>query len=154
MLEILNENILWWYWILFGLALLAAELFSGTFLMMGLGAAAVLTGIVAAVLNTDTTTELAIWSLLSIAAVTGWYRYIFQPTLTDSGQSDYRLDTEGTVIEPVTPPDRGRVVFDIPVLGNREWPVTATASIDKDERVRIVSINGQLIEVETLRRKG
>jgi len=54
MLEILNENILWWYWILFGLALLAAELFSGTFLMMGLGAAAVLTGIVAAVLNTDT----------------------------------------------------------------------------------------------------
>ncbi|OQX60089.1 MAG: hypothetical protein B5M52_01180 [Helicobacteraceae bacterium 4484_230] len=151
MLEILNENVLWWYWILFGLALLGAELFSGTFLMMGLGAAAVLTGIAAAVLNTDFTTELAIWSLLSIGAVIGWYRYIFQPTLTDSGQSDYRLDTEGTVTEAITPPDRGRVVFDIPVLGNREWPVTAAVSINKGERVKIIEINGQLIEVESIK---
>ena len=78
----------------------------------------------------------------------GWWRFIRQRTVTQSGQPYYRLDTKGTVSEAILPPQRGRVLFDIPVLGNREWPAFADEAIDAGEKVQIVDVSGQLIKVE------
>ena len=148
MIEFLNETVLWWHWIVLGIILLILEMNMGTFFMLGLGVAAIIVGIIDTLLDTSFTMELSIWMLLSILAIAAWFKWFREPPLTDSGQSNYRLDTLGIVMEDIQPHSRGKVTFDAPVLGNTSWHATAKVDIDKNTRVQIVQINGQLIEVE------
>ena len=148
MIEFLNETVLWWHWIVFGVVLLILEMNMGTFFMLGLGVAAILVGIIDTLFHTSFTVELSIWMVLSILAIVAWFKWFREPPITDSGQSNYRLDTLGVVMEDIQPHSRGKVTFDAPVLGNTSWHATAKVDIDKDTRVQIVQINGQLIEVE------
>ena len=150
MIEFLNETVLWWHWIVLGIVLLILEMNMGTFFMLGLGVAAILVGIIDTFFNTSFTVELSIWMVLSILAIAAWFKWFREPPLTDSGQSNYRLDTLGIVMEDIQPHSRGKVTFDTPVLGNTSWHATAKVDIDKHTRVQIVQINGQLIEVEPL----
>jgi membrane protein implicated in regulation of membrane protease activity len=57
------------------------------------------------------------------------------------------LDVEGTVSVAIEPHRRGKVIFDSPVLGNTVWHASSDTAIAKGSRVRIVEINGQLIDV-------
>lgn len=148
MIEFLNETVLWWHWIVFGIALLILDMSMGTFFILGLGVAAIIVGIIAAFIDTSFTIELSIWMILSILTIAAWFKWFREKPITDSGQSNYRLDTLGTVIEDIQPHSRGKVTFDTPVLGNTSWHATSKIDIDKNTRVKIVQINGQLIEVE------
>ncbi len=150
MIEFLNETILWWHWIVFGIALLIWDMSMGTFFILGLGVAAIIVGILDTFLDTSFTIELTIWMILSILAITAWFKWFREEPVTDSGQSNYRLDTLGVVMEDIQPHSRGKVTFDTPVLGNTSWHAISKVDIDKGTRVKIVQINGQLIEVEPL----
>lgn len=150
MIEFLNETILWWHWIVFGIALLILDMSLGTFFILGLGIAAIIVGVIDTFLDTTFTMELSIWMVLSILAIAAWFKWFRENPITDSGQSNYRLDTLGTVIEDIQPHSRGKVTFDTPVLGNTSWHATSKIDIDNNTRVKIVQINGQLIEVEPL----
>ena len=152
MIALLNESVLWWHWIVFGIILLILEMSTGTFFMLGLGIAAIIVGIIDTQLNTSFTVELSIWMVLSILAIVAWFKWFREPPLTDSGQSNYRLDTLGIVMEDIQPHSRGKVTFDTPVLGNTSWHAISKVDIDKDTRVQIVQINGQLIEVEPIQK--
>jgi membrane protein implicated in regulation of membrane protease activity len=123
---------------------------TGTFFMLGLGIAAIFVGIIDVTVGTSFAIELAIWIVLSVLAIMAWFRWFREKPVTDSGQSNYRLDTLGTVVEDIQPHSRGKVIFDTPVLGNTSWHATSKVDIDKNTRVKIVEINGQLIEVEPL----
>lgn len=147
MFEWLNANVLWWHWIVFGLALIGLEALATTFLMLGIGVAAIITGLLTYGLGLSFAVELLVWSVLSALFFVLWYRFIRQKSVTQSGQPDYRFDTLGTVTEPIAPPQRGWVVFDIPVLGNREWPAFADEAIETGTKVRIADVSGQLIKV-------
>lgn len=150
MITLLNETILWWHWIIFGIILLILEMNIGTFFMLGLGVAAIIVGILDAAVETSFTMELSIWMILSILAIMAWFKWFRENPITDSGQSNYRLDTLGIVVEDIQPHSRGKVTFDSPVLGNTSWHATSKVDIDKNTRVKIVEINGQLIQVEPL----
>ena len=150
MIALLNETVLWWHWIVFGIALLILDMTMGTFFILGLGVAAIIVGVIDTLVDTSFTVELTIWMILSILAIAAWFKWFREPPLTDSGQSNYRLDTLGIVMEDIQPHSRGKVTFDTPVLGNTSWHATAKVDIDKDTRVQIVQINGQLIEVKPI----
>lgn len=150
MIEFLNETVLWWHWIVFGIALLIWDMNMGTFFILGLGVAAIIVGVVDMFLDTSFTIELTIWMILSILAIAAWFKWFREEPVTDSGQSNYRLDTLGVVMEDIQPHSRGKVTFDTPVLGNTSWHAISKVDIDKGTRVKIVQINGQLIEVEPL----
>ena len=120
--------------------------------MLGLGAAAITVGVIDKFTGISFTVELSIWMVLSILAIAAWFKWFREPPLTDSGQSNYRLDTLGIVMEDIQPHSRGKVTFDTPVLGNTSWHAISKIDIDKGTRVRIVQINGQLIEVEPLQK--
>ena len=152
MIALLNESVLWWHWIGFGIILLILEMRTGTFFMLGLGIAAIIVGIIDTLLDTSFTVELSIWMVLSILAIIAWFKWFREPPLTDSGQSNYRLDTLGVVMEDIQPHSRGKVTFDTPVLGNTSWHAISKVDIDKNTRVQIVQINGQLIEVEPIQK--
>ena len=148
MIAFLNETVLWWHWIVFGIVLLIIEMNTGTFFILGLGVAAIIVGVLDTLLGTSFTAELGIWMVLSVLAIAAWFKWFREPPVTDSGQSNYRLDTLGTVLEEIHPHARGKVTFDSPVLGNTSWHATSKVDLDKNTRVKIVEINGQLIEVE------
>jgi len=150
LIEFLNETVLWWHWIVFGIALLIWDMNMGTFFILGLGVAAIIVGVVDMFLDTSFTIELTIWMILSILAIAAWFKWFREEPVTDSGQSNYRLDTLGVVMEDIQPHSRGKVTFDTPVLGNTSWHAISKVDIDKGTRVKIVQINGQLIEVEPL----
>lgn len=150
LIEFLNETVLWWHWIVFGIALLIWDMSMGTFFILGLGVAAIIVGVVDMFLDTSFTIELTIWMILSILAIAAWFKWFREEPVTDSGQSNYRLDTLGVVMEDIQPHSRGKVTFDTPVLGNTSWHAISKVDIDKGTRVKIVQINGQLIEVEPL----
>lgn len=150
MIQFLNETILWWHWIVFGIALLIWDMSMGTFFILGLGVAAIIVGVLDRVLDISFTAELSIWIVLSIFAIAAWFKWFRENPVTDSGQSNYRLDTLGIVMEDIQPHSRGKVTFDTPVLGNTSWHAISKVDIDKGTRVKIVQINGQLIEVEPL----
>ncbi len=150
MLELLNDNVLWWHWIIVGLALLVAEMITGTFVLLGLGIAAILVGAIALLSDVSFNTELLLWLVFSVVAMGIWFKWFRAKPVTQSGQSNYRLDTLGTVKEEIAPHHRGKVVFDTPVLGNASWYATARMRIPEGARVKIVQISGQLIEVKQI----
>ena len=150
MITFLNESMLWWHWIVLGIVLLIIELNTGTFFILGLGVAAILVGIIDLIFATSFNIELLIWLIISLLSIAAWFKWVKEPHHTDSGQSNYRLDTLGTVEEEIGSNSRGKVRFDAPVLGNTVWHATAKVDIAKETRVKIVQVNGQLIEVEPL----
>ena len=150
MIALLNETVLWWHWVVLGIILLILEMSSGTFIMLGLGVAAIFVGLLDSIIDTSFTTELSIWMLLSILSIAAWFKWFKDPAVSHTGQSNYTLDTLGTVTEEIHPHDRGKVIFDTPVLGNTVWHATANESIVKGTRVKIVEVNGQLIEVQKI----
>lgn len=147
MVEYLNETVLWWHWIVLGLFLLILEMNTGTFIILGLGLAAIVVGILDLAIPMSFTTEIVIWMGLSILALWAWKKWFKVEHVSNSGQSNYSLDTLGTVIEEIEPHSRGKVTFDTPILGNTTWTATANTSISKNSRVKIVEVHGQLIEV-------
>ncbi len=147
MIEFLNETVLWWHWIVFGIALLIWDMSMGTFFILGLGIAAIIVGILDIFLDTSFTLELTIWMILSILVIAVWFKWFREEPVTESGQSNYRLDTLGVVMEDIQPHSRGKVTFDTPVLGNTSWHAISKVDIAKGTRVKIVQIIGQLIEV-------
>ena len=144
----LNETILWWHWIVIGFILLILEMNTGTFVMLGLGVAAIIVGVLDITMQTSFTTEIVIWTALSIVSIWSWKKWVKNPHVSNAGQSNHTLDTLGTVAEEIHPHQRGKVTFDTPVLGNTSWHATSTTELRKGSRIKIVEINGQLITVE------
>ena len=150
MLELLNSSVLWWHWIVLGVVLLIIEMSSGTFVILGLGIAAIVVGIFDYLAHTSFTFEIVTWTILSIVYFVAWKQWFKNETVSNSGQSDYSLDTLGTVTQEIHVNQKGKVAFDTPVLGNTTWHTTSTQKIEKGARVRITDVNGQLLEVEKI----
>jgi len=150
MIAILNESILWWHWIVLGIVLLILEMSTGTFIMLGLGLAAIIAGVIDVFFSTSFTIELSIWMFFSVLTIAIWYQWFRMPTVSHTGQSNYTLDTLGTLSDDIAPGKRAKVIFDSPVLGTSSWQATAKTHIAKDSRVAIVEVNGQLIEVKNI----
>ncbi|MBD3800228.1 MAG: NfeD family protein [Campylobacterales bacterium] len=151
MLDWLNSNVEWWHWVILGMVLIGLETMALTFLLLGIGVAAILTGTLAYLFDLSFSAELLTWSIFSTLFIVGWWRFIRQRTVSESGQPNYRVDTKGSVTEGIEPPQRGKVLFDIPVLGNREWPAFADEPIAIGTKVCIVDVSGQLIKVTPLK---
>ena len=67
-----------------------------------------------------------------------------------TGQSNYTLETKGTVTKTIEANSRGEVKFDLPVLGNTTWVATSKEELPINTRVKIIKVKGQLIEVAPL----
>ena len=150
MLEFLSTNLLWWHWIAFGLVLLILEIFSGTFLMLGLGVAAIVVGVIEVLFPLNLEMQLTIWLILSVLAIALWFKYMRDNRVEQTGQSNYTLETKGTVTKTIEPNSRGEVKFDLPVLGNTTWIATSKEELPINTRVKIIEVKGQLIEVASL----
>ena len=148
MLHLLNELVAWWHWIVLGLLLLVVEVNSGTFLFFGLGIAAVSVGVFDYFYPVSFTYAMLSWSILSIGYMIAWKKWFSKEKTSNTGQSDYNLEMEGIVTKKIAPHKKGKVHFDVPLLGESEWIAVADEPIEVGEKIKIVEVLGQIIKVK------
>lgn len=140
----------WWHWIVGGIALMLAELAIPSFFIIWFGLGALLVGLLLLLApELSTTSQLALWTLASLAMVGLWFR-VFKQGLhkTRSGLAEGEAIGEiGLLVAAVAPFERGKVRFQRPVLGSEEWACLADQAIAAGERVRVVAIEGSFLKV-------
>lgn len=153
MLEFLTQYITWWHWIVLGILFIILEMATGTFITLGFGIAAITVGLLDLIISMNFLAQVIVWIILSVIFISLLFKYFKeQPTVSNTGQSDYGLDTLGTVTKSIEAHGRGEVKFDHPVLGNTVWHAASDQKIDLGSRVSIKEVNGQLIKVVPFRK--
>ena len=136
-----------WLWLIGGVLLLIAEVIAPGFFLIFIGAAAMMTGIVALALGLTLAPQLAIFAIVAFLSVRILGRRFYQskydvssdPMLND--RVARLLGKVVTVVQPVTS-DGGRVR-----VGDSEWSARGGPAAVGD-RVRVVDIEGNCLKVE------
>lgn len=143
-------NIEWWHWTVGGIVLILAELVIPSFVVIWFGVAGLLmAGVLLIAPTLSFTTQLALWTVLSLVMVGLWFR-VFKPGFhkTRSGTADGEVIGEvGLLVGAVAPFKRGKVRFQRPLLGSDEWVCLAETAIAAGERVRVVAVEGSFLKV-------
>jgi len=146
-------NILWWHWLVVGLLLIGLELVVPSFTIVWFGLGAVLVGIVLAFApGFPLPAQILTWTVVSAVLTFGWFRF-FNPrsNKTYSGSSQGAVIGEtGLVIRAAAPYEKGRVKFQLPVLGADEWPCLADEPLAVGDRVKVIEVEGHALKVEKI----
>jgi inner membrane protein len=135
-----------WFWLSIGLALGVLEMLMPGFFLIWLAGAAIITGLVAWVVPIGFAGQIALFAVLSIAAVF-WARKYMKDNPIES--SDPLLNQRGAryigeVVTLVTAIQDGRGRAKI---GDGEWPVRGPDAA-AGAKVRVVSADGGMLVVE------
>jgi membrane protein implicated in regulation of membrane protease activity len=140
-------NIEYWHWLVLGFALLVLEMFLSTeFILLWVGAAAAVVGLIAWVApGLAWQIEFALWGVLSVIAVLAWRKYkplAFEserPTLNRRGHS--YVGRQFTLDEPIVN-GIGKLRVD-----DSHWRIAGTDA-PVGARVRVVAADGATLNVE------
>ena len=132
-----------------GLALGLSELASGTFFIVWFGLGALLVGLMLLVFpGAGFTAQILLWTLASVALTALWFKVFRRDAdKTQSGQAAEALGEIGVLVRAVEPFQKGEVRFQKPVMGSEVWTCIADEAIAAGERVRVVTVDGQLLKV-------
>jgi len=143
--------ILWWHWIVGGIALIVLELAIPSFFVIWFGLAALLVGLLTLIApGTPLAAQLFLWAAASAALTLLWFRVfrrINDKTRHGTAAGDV-IGEVGLLVQAVAPFARGKVRFQRPILGADEWPCAADSEIAAGARVKIVSVEGSFVKVE------
>jgi membrane protein implicated in regulation of membrane protease activity len=136
-----------WLWLIGGVVLLIAEVIAPGFSLIFIGAAAILTGLLALATGFGVVLQLAAFAVLAFLAVkiggrsfyASRYDYTSHPELNDPEQ---RLLGRIVTVSQAVDSNGGRVR-----LGDSEWSARGAPAAIGD-RVRIVDIDGNCLKVE------
>jgi len=141
-------GLVWWHWIVGGIALVLFELMVPTFAVLWFGIGAVLVGVLLTIVGLNTWQQLASWAVASGLMTFLWFRYFKQPDRTRAGISkEAVLGEVGLVTKEVSELAKGEIRFQKPILGSEVWPIIADETIERGERARIIDVIGQTIKV-------
>lgn len=139
----------WWHWAVGGLALIVAELVVPAFVVVWFGLGALVVAAAVALTAIGTTAQLALWLVVSVAMVAGWFK-VFRPNMhkTRIGMADANVVGEiGMLVRNVAPFEKGQVRFQKPILGTDVWECIADETIKSGERVRVLDVEGSFLKV-------
>lgn len=137
-----------WMWLSFGVLLAAAEIVAPGFFLVWLGAAAIVTGVVAWLLPIGIAWQLGIFAVLSIVALYGGRKWLRDNPIETSdpllNQRGGRLVGEVLTLTTAIKNGRGRAQ-----VGDGQWPVRGPDAA-AGANVRVVSAEGGILVVETI----
>ena len=142
----------YWYWLVFGMILIIAEIFIPSFTIFWFGLGAIAIAIISMLLPIQSLTiQLLIWAVASTLFTFLWFK-IFRPHVIkrtkSSGSKEAMLGENGDVIKPPVDRQPGVVRFSIPILGSDEWPFTCEEEVAFGDRVVIKDISGNTLIVK------
>ena len=146
-MEWLNNNVLWWHWVVFGIILTAAEIAVPSFVIIWLGIAAIIVGVVEYLFSPLFSTQLYLWTFLSVLFLLIWFVYFKKTFRSPVGQSEGEyVHIPGRITE-VLGSRRYRAEFELPVLGDRKWVVESETPLEVDDIIEVSEVYGQIIKV-------
>lgn len=152
-MEWLNEYVLNWHWVVFGMLLIFAEIFAPAFFLLWFGVSAIIVGLIGYVVDISFTLELFLWGGLSVICLIAWFKWV-SPRMQDrtfSGLSrEHLLSQTGTVIEFNVQSLRGKLRFPAPISGSDEWMCIGEEGIKPGDRVRVMDISGNHLIIKKL----
>ncbi|QID19791.1 NfeD family protein [Nitrogeniibacter mangrovi] len=140
----------WWHWIVLGIVLMLVELAVPAFFVIWFGLGALLVGLGLLLMPAlSVTAQVVLWTGASVAMTVLWFR-VFRSDRpsTRSGNSASAIGEIGLVTTAVAPFQPGQVRFQKPVLGAEQWQCRADEPIAAGDRVRVVSIEGNYVQVQ------
>ena len=144
--------LLYWHWIVFGLALMVTEIFLGSFFIFWFGAAATFVGLLLVPFpELSQTTQIMIWAITSTAFALAWFKIIkpLNVDKTKAGLSREALVGEiGQVLKVPTGEKRGKVRFPAPLIGSDEWLIISQDELNIGDRVSVVDLSGNSLIVK------
>lgn len=148
----MNFALLYWHWIVFGIALMLTEIFLGSFFIFWFGAAAVVVGLLMLALpEMSSIAQIIIWAISSTAFAFAWFKVI-KPLNTDKTKAglsrESLLGEIGQVLRAPNGEKRGKVRFPAPVLGSDEWLIISHDELDIGDRVSVKDLSGNALIVE------
>lgn len=148
----MDIELIYWYWIVVGIALMLTEIFIGSFFIFWFGAAAVLTGLLVALLpNLNAVVQIITWGILSTAMAVAWFKFLkpLAKDRTKAGLSKEALFGEtGQVIDAPNGDRKGTMRFPAPVLGNDEWLIISQDELSIGDRVSVIDLSGNALIVK------
>lgn len=140
-----------WSWLIFGVILMAIELFMPGVFVVWIGLAAVISGIIFSIFTDLTLSyQLLTFAILSfICVVLGWY--VYGQVLTKSGRKDYKtlnngaesfIGNEYSLLEDVV---NGRSKAKV---GDTVWLVQAPDGLKQGAKVIVESVDGVVLKVK------
>ncbi len=152
-MEATQLAIVWWHWVVLGIVLASLEIFVPSFILLWLGIAAILVGVLLWFVPIALSTQLFLWTGLSTLLLLLWFLYFRRTPRFRVGQSeDEYAHIAGRIVE-VLDARRYRAEFDLPVLGDRVWIVESQEPLRSGDRVEVVKVYGQILRVKPLNRK-
>jgi membrane protein implicated in regulation of membrane protease activity len=135
-----------WAWLSLGVLLAAAEIVAPGFFLIWIGAAAIVTGVVAWVVPLSIPLQLGIFAILSFVALYGGRRWLKANPIASAdphlNQRAGRLVGEVLTVTRAIEDGRGRAK-----VGDGEWPVRGPDAAE-GAKVRVVSADGGVLVVE------
>jgi len=144
----LNETILWWHWVVLGIIFIAAEIVIPSLVIIWLGIAAVIVGFADYLFQPLFSTQLYLWTGLSVLLLAAWFGYFRRTWRSSVGQAEgEHAHIPGVVTEDLGQ-GRYRAEFELPVLGDRRWVVESHDPLKVGDRIEVAKVYGQIIKVK------
>jgi inner membrane protein len=148
---IMDFDIAYWHWIVFGVVLMLSEIALSTFFILWFGVAAIIVGVVLLIWPTlDLNWQIFIWTVLSVILAILWFKYLKPLSVdrTKAGLSREAVVGEvGHVIQVPHENRRGVMRFSVPVLGADEWQIMSTDELTEGDRVQVREVSGNTLIV-------
>ena len=144
-------EILYWHWIVFGIALVLFEIALPSFTALWFGAGAMLIGILLFIFpSISLTTQVVLWTIISSLLTWLWFKYLKPLSIdkTKAGLSREAIIGEvGQVLSTPTTERRGTLRFPAPIVGSDEWMFISEDELAIGDRVRVTDISGNSLIV-------
>ena len=149
----MDFELLYWHWLVFGMILVAAEIFIPSFTILWFGLGALVVGLLMLVLELNFPAQILVWTVSSVVCTVLWFKY-FKPKMIDKTSAgisrDAAIGEAGQVIKVPTEHSRGQMRFTTPVLGDDEWDFICDSDVALGDRVHIKEISGNTLIVVKL----
>ncbi len=145
-------KVLYWYWLVFGMVLVMAEIFIPSFTVLWFGLGAIIIGCLLLFFpDLSFSWQLFSWAAASCLFTFLWFKF-FKPLMTDRTKAGISREAimgeSGQVIKTPTESNHGIIRFTTPLMGDDEWPFICEEKVDLGDRVFVKDISGNTLIVE------
>lgn len=150
-----NFQMLYWYWLVFGMILILLELAIPSFTIFWFGLGALVVGLLLLLVpGLSLTLQVLVWVIASAAFVLFWFK-VLKPRMTDKTTSGIAREAvlgETAMVTRVPEGDRrGEIRFSVPMLGSDIWPFICDDEVAVGDRVAVRDISGNTMLVKIVR---
>ncbi len=139
-----------WIWGALGLALLAAEMATGTIYLLWFGISALCMAVVVWLSpNIHYGIQFAMYAALSVTALAIW-KLNYKKTETHSrvGQAQgEEIGRIGTITQACGPSQNGVIQFTQGVMGSREWIAVSATPLEVGQQAQVTAVEGNTLRV-------